>query len=83
MRAIVTAQAWEEEIKAGQSASDITQAHNIPEGRIWKRIRITFLSPKILKAIVDGTTNQDLTIKILTQDDLPLDWSPQEALFLK
>ena len=82
IRAIVTAQAWVEEINAGRSVSDIMQAHNIPEGMIWKRIRLAFLSPKILRAIVDGTTNKDLTIKMLTQHDLPLNWSEQEALFL-
>ena len=82
IRAIVTAQAWVEEIKAGRSVSDILHAQNIPEGRIWKRIRLAFLSPKILRAIVDGTTNLDLTIKMLTRHDLPLDWSEQEALFL-
>ena len=82
IRAIVTAQAWVEEIRAGRSVSDILHAQNIPEGRIWKRIRLAFLSPKILRAIVDGTTNRDLTIKMLTQHDLPLDWSEQEALFL-
>jgi len=82
IRAIVTAQAWVEEIKAGQSVSDIMQAHNIPEGMIWKRIRLAFLSPKILRAIVDGTTNKDLTIKMLNKYDLPLNWSEQEALFL-
>ena len=49
--AIVTAQAWVEEIKAGRSVSDIMQAHNIPEGMIWKRIRLAFLSPKILQEI--------------------------------
>ena len=49
---------------------------------IWKRVRLAFLSPKILRAIVDGKTNRDLTIKMLTQHDLPLDWSEQEALFL-
>ncbi|MDA1294450.1 MAG: hypothetical protein O3A32_06845, partial [Proteobacteria bacterium] len=54
IRAIVTAQAWVEEIKAGRSVSDILHAQNIPEGRIWKRIRLAFLSPKILRAIVDG-----------------------------
>ena len=82
IRAIVTAQAWVEEIKAGQSVSDIMQAHNIPEGMIWKRIRLAFLSPKILRAIIDGKTNRDLTIKMLTQHDLPLEWSKQETLFL-
>jgi hypothetical protein len=82
IRAIVTAQAWVEEIKAGQSVSDIIQAHNIPEGMIWKRIRLAFLSPNLLQAIVDGTTNRDLTIKMLTRHDLPFDWSDQQALFL-
>ena len=82
IRAIVTAQAWVEEIKAGQSVSDIMQAHNIPEGIIWKRIRLAFLSPTLLQVIVDGTSNRDLTIKMLTQHDLPLDWSEQQALFL-
>ena len=82
IRAIVTAQAWVDEIKAGRSMSDIMQAHKIPEGMIWKRIRLAFLSPKLLHAIVEGTTNRDLSIKMLTKHDLPLDWSEQEALFL-
>ena len=82
IRAIVTAQAWVEQIKAGQSVSDIMQAHNIPEGMIWKRIRLAFLSPKLLQVILDGKTNRDLTIKMLTRHDLPLDWSEQQALFL-
>ena len=58
------------------------KTHNIPEGMIWKRIRLAFLSPKILRAIVGGKTNRDLTIKMLTQHDLPLEWSEQETLFL-
>ena len=82
IRAIVTAQAWVEEIKSGQSVANIMQAHKIPEGMIWKRIRLAFLSPKILRAIVGGKTNRDLTIKMLTQHDLPREWSEQETLFL-
>ncbi|XAT58013.1 recombinase family protein [Rhodobacteraceae bacterium IMCC1335] len=82
IRAIVTAQAWVEEIKAGRSMSDIMQAHNIPEGMIWKRIRLAFLSPKLLQVIVEGKTNRDLTIKMLTRHDLPRKWSEQETLFL-
>jgi hypothetical protein len=49
---------------------------------IWKRIRLAFLSPKILQDVVDGTSDRDLTIKMLTRHDLPLDWSEQQALFL-
>jgi len=82
IRAIVTAQAWVEEIKAGRSMSDIMQAQQVPEGMIWKRIRLAFLSPRIIRAIAQGKTNRDLTIKILTQHDLPREWSEQETLFL-
>ena len=82
IRAIVTAQAWVDEIKAGRSMSDIMQAHQIPDGMIWKRIRLAFLSPKLLQTIVEGTTNRDLSIKMLTKHDLPVEWSEQEALFL-
>lgn len=82
IRAIITAQAWVDEIKDGRSVSDIMQAHKIPEGMIWKRIRLAFLSPKLLQAIVEGTTNRELSIKMLTKHDLPLEWSQQEALFL-
>jgi hypothetical protein len=49
---------------------------------IWKRIRLAFLSPKLLQAIVEGSTNRDLSIKMLTKYDLPIDWTKQEALFL-
>ena len=69
-------------IKDGRSMSDIMQAHKIPEGMIWKRIRLAFLSPKLLQAIVQGTSNRDLSIKMLTKHDLPVEWSQQEALFL-
>ena len=82
IRAIVTAQAWVDEIKAGRSMSDIMQAHQIPEGMIWKRIRLAFLSPKLLHAIVEGTTNRDISIKMLTKHDLKVEWLEQEALFL-
>ena len=81
IRAIVTAQAWVDEIKAGRSMSDIMQAYQIPEGMIWKRIRLAFLSPKLLQAIVEGTTNNELSIKMLSKHDLPVEWSEQEALF--
>ena len=82
IRAIVTAQAWVDEIKAGRSMSDIMQAYQIPEGMIWTRIRLAFLSPKLSQAIIEGTTNKELSIKMLTRHDLPVEWSEQEALFL-
>jgi len=73
---------WVEKLKAGKSVSDITASEGISEVRLWKRIRLAFLSPKLVTAILDGTTGQELTIKKLSAKDIPLNWEEQHARFL-
>ena len=58
------------------------QPQDISEGRLSKRIRLAFLSPKLVTAILDGTTGQELTIKKLSSKDIPLNWDEQHARFL-
>ena len=82
IRAIVQSRTWVENLKAGQSVSDITKSEGISEGRLWRRIRLAFLSPKLVMAILDGTTGQELTIKKLSAKDIPLNWAEQHAQFL-
>ncbi|MDG1532029.1 MAG: hypothetical protein P8Q99_11840, partial [Paracoccaceae bacterium] len=82
IRAIAQAHSWVDKIKAGQGVSDITKSEGISEGRVWKRIRLAFLSPKLVTAILDGTTGQELTIKKLSAIDIPLDWDAQHAEFI-
>jgi hypothetical protein len=82
IRAIVQSRTWVEKLKAGKSVSDITASEGISEGRLWKRIRLAFLSPKLVTAILDGTTNQELTINKLSAKDIPLNWEEQKAQFL-
>jgi hypothetical protein len=50
--------------------------------RLSKRIRLVFLSPKLVTAILDGTTGQELTIKKLSARDIPLNWEEQHVRFL-
>ena len=38
--------------------------------------------PKLVTAILDGTTGQELTIKKLSARDIPLNWEEQHAKFL-
>ena len=52
------------------------------EGRLSKRIRLAFLSPKLVTAILDGTTGQELTIKKLSARDIPLNWEEQHVRLL-
>ena len=82
IRAIVTAQAWVDEIKAGRTINELTKSHGISSTMIWKRISLAFLSPKLIAEIIAGKTIQELTIAMLISKDVPLDWSEQEALFL-
>lgn len=83
IRAIAQAHSWVDKIKAGQGISDITMFEGISEGRVWKRIRLAFLSPKLITAILDGTTGQELTIKTLSVKDIPLDWDAQHAQLIR
>jgi hypothetical protein len=82
IRAIVTAQAWVDEIKAGKTINELTKSHGISSTMIWKRISLAFLSPKLIAEIIHGTTIHELTIEMLISKDVPLDWEEQEALFL-
>ena len=82
IRAIVQARSWVEKLKAGKSVTDITASEGISEGRLSKRIRLAFLSPKLVTAILAGTTGQELTIKKLSSKDIPLNWEEQHARFL-
>ena len=82
IRAIVTAQTWVDEIKAGKTINELTKSHGISSTMIWKRISLAFLSPKLIAEIIGGTTIQELTIEMLTSKDVPLNWAEQEALFL-
>ena len=45
--------------------------------------RLAFLSPKLVIAILDGMTGQELTIKKLSVKDIPLDWNAQHAEFIR
>ena len=82
IRAIVTAQAWVDEMKDGKTINELTKSHGISSTMIWKRISLAFLSPKLIAEIIGGTTIQELTIEMLISKDVPLDWEEQEALFL-
>jgi site-specific DNA recombinase len=47
--------------------------------RIAKLIRLSWLSPEIATAIVEGRQPRELTARRLLEDELPLQWQAQEA----
>lgn len=46
--------------------------------RLAKLIRLSWLSPEVAIAIIEGRAPHDLTPRRLLQDEYPLDWSVQE-----
>lgn len=55
------------------------------EGRcrtqLARLLRISFLSPRIVEAITEGSQPKGLNRRVLLSCDLPIDWADQERLF--
>ncbi|MFO1240582.1 MAG: recombinase family protein [Sphingomonadaceae bacterium] len=60
----------------------IASSLGVGEARLKRMIRISYLAPSIVEAIVDGTQPNDLTVaRLNTITNLPLAWNAQKALF--
>ena len=70
IRAIATARAWVDEIKAGRSMADIMQAHQIPEGMIGNVSAWLSYLPNFCNDYWAEQPTGPL-IKMLTKHDLP------------
>jgi hypothetical protein len=82
LKAITRARSWMDAILSGEIASfdDIAVTKNLAPRYIRRLTLLAFLSPKIIRAIDDGTAPPGLTVTRLTQA-LPHAWSEQEAMF--
>jgi hypothetical protein len=49
--------------------------------QVAKLLRVSWLSPRIVKSIADGSQPRELTRSGLLEADLLVDWSEQERLF--
>jgi site-specific DNA recombinase len=67
-------------LKAGVPRHEIAHAAGHHDALVRTRTPLAFLSPKIQRAILDGTQPVDLTLERLVRKTLPLDWQEQERL---
>lgn len=65
----------------GLSLAQLARREGRCRTQLTRLLRISFLSPKIVEAIVDGTQPKGLTRRMLLSCDLPIDWAEQERLF--
>ncbi len=82
LHAIARARNWMDSILPGKIASfeDIAALESLGERYVRRLAVLAFLSPKIIRAIVDATAPADLTVSRLTQA-LPHEWSRQDEMF--
>ena len=72
---------WSDELLSGraQSVAEIAEREGVSARYVRRLMRLAFLAPKIVEAIVAGHQPPELTAEALTERiDLPLLWTAQE-----
>lgn len=80
LRALGDAHRWVAALKAGTPLHQIARDAGHHEAHIRTRMPLACLSPRIQRAILDGSQPPDLTLERLVRHTLPLDWTDQERL---
>jgi site-specific DNA recombinase len=81
LKAVARGYRWSEDLLSGQvqSVRDIAHREGLSAGYVWRVLRLGFLAPQIVEAIVEGRHPEVLSASSLTQRiDLPVLWSAQE-----
>jgi hypothetical protein len=81
LKTVACAYRWADDLLSGraQSVGDIARREGVSDRYVWRLMRVGFLAPTIVEAIVDGRQPEELTASALTQRlDLPALWQAQE-----
>jgi site-specific DNA recombinase len=79
LRLVAHAAAAEKMVLSGKPSPTVEQ---YGKRHLWQLLRICWLAPDIISAIVEGTQPPSLTgRKLLRATNIPLDWSEQRAFF--
>jgi site-specific DNA recombinase len=83
LKAIARAHRWFDQLVAGRVASmaEIGKRESVPKNFVSWLIRLAFLAPEIVEAIIQGSQPSDLTAQTLItrRIDLPLQWQAQKT----
>jgi len=80
VKAVARSHAWFDDLAAGRAMSieGIAMRDGLTEGYVRRLIRLAFLTPDIVEAILEGRQPAELSAASLTRRiDLPLDWHKQ------
>ncbi|MFY9129335.1 hypothetical protein [Limnohabitans sp. Rim28] len=75
---------WHRKLFDGTHASieDMAKSENISPSFVSRILRLAYLSPTVIEAILDGKYPAQLTMKDL-MEPFPMEWSMQEKIFLQ
>ena len=81
IKAIVRAHKWRDKLVSGETSSTraIAREEGLTERPVGRTLRLAFLAPDIVEAILDGRQPADLELKHLLQN-IPLAWDEQRKL---
>jgi site-specific DNA recombinase len=83
LKAIARAHRWFDDLVAGRvnSMAEIGKREGVPKNYVSWLIRLAFLAPEIVEAIIRGDQPPDLTAQTLISRriDLPLEWQAQKT----
>ncbi len=74
---------WQRLIDEGvvDSGTDIARREGLHHTTVNELLRLTLLSPRMVRAILDGRQPKTLSLLWLKNHAVPQDWAAQEALF--
>ncbi|WP_347310434.1 recombinase family protein [Defluviimonas sp. SAOS-178_SWC] len=70
-----------DDVTAGRSFQDIAEGHGVSVKRVQQILEFAFLSPHSVRQIIEGRQPSFLTADWCLKNDIPADWSAQDALF--
>lgn len=81
LRTLSDAHRWIAALRSGTPLAGIASKAGHHDAFIRTRAPLAFLSPKLQRAICDGTLRPELTLHRILQRPIPLDWQDQERLY--
>lgn len=79
---LLKARTWWEELRRGNvRVADIARREGVNDSWVSRMVRLNFLAPSVVEAIVNGSMSEQIGPDLLRQPSLPSTWDAQNRLF--
>ncbi len=81
LRNIAKGHAFLDMITSGRSVQQIAEAHDLSVRRVQQTVEFAFLSPDVVRLVVEGRQPVSLTADWCLKHEIPVDWTAQSQQF--